>query len=90
MKLLQPEMQKLRERFDDDKARLNQEMMALYKREKVNPAVGLPADRDPDPGVLLALQGALRHHRDAARAVLRLDPRSLGARPDHRRSTCSG
>ncbi|MEE2761023.1 MAG: membrane protein insertase YidC [Pseudomonadota bacterium] len=40
MKELQPEMMKLRERFNDDKARLNQEMMALYKREKANPASG--------------------------------------------------
>ena len=40
MKLLTPEMTKLRERFKDDKARLNQEMMGLYKREKVNPAAG--------------------------------------------------
>jgi YidC/Oxa1 family membrane protein insertase len=40
MKLLTPEMAKLRERFKDDKARLNQEMMGLYKREKVNPAAG--------------------------------------------------
>jgi YidC/Oxa1 family membrane protein insertase len=40
MRKLQPEMQKLRERFADDKMRLNQEMMALYKREKVNPASG--------------------------------------------------
>jgi YidC/Oxa1 family membrane protein insertase len=40
MKKLQPQMQQLRERFDDDKARLNQEMMALYKREKVNPMAG--------------------------------------------------
>ncbi|MBK8176170.1 MAG: membrane protein insertase YidC [Rhodospirillales bacterium] len=40
MRKLQPEMTKLRERFGDDKARLNQEMMALYKREKVNPASG--------------------------------------------------
>ncbi len=40
MRKLQPEMLKLRERFSDDKARLNQEMMALYKREKVNPASG--------------------------------------------------
>ena len=44
----------------------------------------LSADRHPDPGVLLALQGAVRHHRDAARAVLRLDPRPVGARPDQR------
>ncbi|MGH6933990.1 MAG: membrane protein insertase YidC [Dongiaceae bacterium] len=40
MKLLAPEMTKLRERFAEDKQRLNQEMMALYKREKVNPAAG--------------------------------------------------
>ena len=40
MKKLQPEMMRLRERFGDDKARMNQELMALYKREKVNPAAG--------------------------------------------------
>jgi YidC/Oxa1 family membrane protein insertase len=40
MKKLQPEMLKLRERYKDDKAKLNTEMMALYKRMKVNPASG--------------------------------------------------
>ena len=40
MRKLQPEVMRLRERFADDRARLNQEMMALYKREKVNPASG--------------------------------------------------
>ena len=40
LKILQPEMMKLRERFGEDKVRLNQEMMALYKREKANPAAG--------------------------------------------------
>jgi YidC/Oxa1 family membrane protein insertase len=40
MKKLQPEMLKLRERFADDKAKLNQEMMQLYKVHKVNPAAG--------------------------------------------------
>jgi YidC/Oxa1 family membrane protein insertase len=40
MKQLQPEMQKLRERFGDDKQRLNQEMMALYKRVGANPMAG--------------------------------------------------
>jgi YidC/Oxa1 family membrane protein insertase len=40
MKKLQPEMQKLRERFGDDKAKMNQELMALYKKEKVNPMAG--------------------------------------------------
>src|SRR5258708_10807600 len=38
MKALGPELTKLRERFTDDKAKLNQDMIALYKREKVNPA----------------------------------------------------
>jgi YidC/Oxa1 family membrane protein insertase len=40
MKLLQPEMVKIRDRFKDDKAKMNQEVMQLYKREKANPAAG--------------------------------------------------
>jgi YidC/Oxa1 family membrane protein insertase len=40
LKALQPEMLKIRERYEEDRARMNQEMMALYKREKVNPAAG--------------------------------------------------
>jgi YidC/Oxa1 family membrane protein insertase len=40
MKALGPEMTKLKERFKDDKAKMQQEIMALYKREKVNPAAG--------------------------------------------------
>ncbi|HYM33703.1 MAG TPA: membrane protein insertase YidC [Candidatus Cybelea sp.] len=40
MKKLQPEMMKLRERYAEDKQKLNTEMMALYKQHKVNPAAG--------------------------------------------------
>src|SRR5271170_207496 len=40
MKLLQPEIQKLRERFPDDKPRQQQEMTALYKRVGANPLAG--------------------------------------------------
>ncbi|HSR71525.1 MAG TPA: membrane protein insertase YidC [Kiloniellales bacterium] len=40
MRKLQPEMTRLRERFGDDKQRLNQEMMALYKKEGANPMSG--------------------------------------------------
>jgi YidC/Oxa1 family membrane protein insertase len=40
MKLLQPEMVRLKELHKDDKTKLQQEMMALYKREKVNPVSG--------------------------------------------------
>ena len=38
MKKLQPKMLELKEKFGDDKQRMNQEVMAMYKREKVNPA----------------------------------------------------
>ena len=40
MKKIQPQMKKLQERFKDDKTRLNQEMMDLYKKEGANPAAG--------------------------------------------------
>ena len=40
MKELQPEMEKLKERAGDDRSKMQQEIMALYKREKVNPASG--------------------------------------------------
>jgi len=40
MKKLGPEMQKIKERFADDKMRQQQAMMELYKKEKVNPASG--------------------------------------------------
>jgi len=40
MKELQPEMQKLKERAGDDRQKLQQEMMALYRDKKVNPAAG--------------------------------------------------
>jgi len=40
MKILQPEMLRLKELHKDDKTKLQQEMMALYKREKVNPVSG--------------------------------------------------
>lgn len=40
MQKLQPEMKKLREKFGDDKQRLNQEMMKFYKEHKVNPLGG--------------------------------------------------
>ena len=40
LKKLQPEMMKIRERFGDDRERMNKEMMELYKREKANPTAG--------------------------------------------------
>ncbi len=40
MQKLQPHMNELREKYKNDKARLNQEVMQLYKRHKVNPMGG--------------------------------------------------
>ncbi len=40
MRTVQPQMKKLMERHKDDKTRLNQEMIELYKKEKINPAAG--------------------------------------------------
>ncbi len=40
MKALQPEMLRLKELHKDDKMKLQQSMMALYKKEKVNPMSG--------------------------------------------------
>lgn len=40
MRVVQPKMKALQERWKDDKPRLQQEMMKLYKDEKVNPLAG--------------------------------------------------
>lgn len=40
MKKMQPKMEALKERYADDKAKLSQAMMALYKTEKINPFGG--------------------------------------------------
>jgi len=40
MKVLQPEMTRLKELHKEDKMKLQQAMMALYKKEKVNPLSG--------------------------------------------------
>jgi len=40
MRMLQPKLQEMRERFGEDRQRMSQEMMKLYKDEKVNPLGG--------------------------------------------------
>ncbi len=40
MKVLGPKLQRLKEQYGDDKAKMNQAMMELYKTEKVNPLGG--------------------------------------------------
>ena len=89
MKKLQPEMEKIKERYPDDRMKQQQEMMALYKREKVSPLSGCLPVLMQIP-VFFALYKVIYVTIEIApRAVLRLDPRSLGARSDHACSTCS-
>lgn len=40
MRKIQPRLKELQERFKDDRQRFNTEMMAMYKKEKVNPLGG--------------------------------------------------
>ena len=40
MRMLQPKLTEMRERIGDDRQRMSQEMMELYKKEKVNPLGG--------------------------------------------------
>ncbi len=60
MRMLQPKIQAMRERLGDDKQRISQEMMALYKAEKVNPLGGcfpLLIQMPIFPGVVLHADG---------------------------------
>ena len=83
MKAVQPQLAALKERYPDDKAEAAAGDDGDLPQGEDQPDRRLSSGRAADPGVLLALQGAVRHHRNAARAVLRLDQGSLGARPDH-------
>ena len=58
MQKLQPQLQVLQEKYADDKDRLNQETMALYKDNKVK----LPAVDNPAPDIHIALRRTLRPH----------------------------
>lgn len=40
MKIMQPQMEKIKQKYANDKMRMNQELMELYKREKINPMSG--------------------------------------------------
>ena len=40
MQKIQPQVDELRKKFEDDQAKIQQETMALYQREKINPLMG--------------------------------------------------
>ena len=60
MQKVQPEMNRLKEAFKNDKARLQQEIMLLYKRRKINPMSGCLPMLIQIP-VFIALYNALQN-----------------------------
>jgi YidC/Oxa1 family membrane protein insertase len=60
MQKVQPEMNRLKEQFKNDKARLQQEIMLLYKRRKINPMSGCLPMVIQIP-VFIALYNALQY-----------------------------
>jgi YidC/Oxa1 family membrane protein insertase len=61
LKKLQPKMEEIKAKHGKDPAKQQQEIMAMYQKEKINPGHGLPAHPDPDPRLVRALQGAVGH-----------------------------
>jgi YidC/Oxa1 family membrane protein insertase len=60
MQRVQPEMNRLKEQYKNDKARLQQEIMLLYKRRKINPMSGCLPMLIQIP-VFIALYNALQN-----------------------------
>ena len=81
MRMLQPKMQEMRERFGDDRQRMSQEMMKLYKEEKVNPLGGcLPLILQMP--IFIALYWTFMEAVELSScAILWLDSRFIGTRP---------
>jgi YidC/Oxa1 family membrane protein insertase len=78
MQRLQPQMAKLREKFKDDRERLNKEMMELYRRHRVNPLGGCLPMLLQFP-VFIGLYQALNQSIELRHAKLGLWVRDLSA-----------
>jgi YidC/Oxa1 family membrane protein insertase len=81
MKKVQPKLKEIQDRYKDDKPELQKGMMELYKKEKINPVAGCWPVLIQIPVFFALYKVSLRHHRNASRAVLRLDPGPFGADP---------
>jgi YidC/Oxa1 family membrane protein insertase len=79
MQKVQPEMARLKETYKNDKARLQQEMMLLYKRRKINPMSGCLPMLIQIP-VFIALYNALQNGIEMRHAPLFLWIRDLAAK----------
>ena len=80
MKVLAPKMEKLKELYGDDRQKLNQAMMELYRTEKINPLGGCLPIVVQIP-VFIALYWVLLASIELRHApVARLDPGPVRAR----------
>ena len=68
MQALNPQIQEIREKYKDNSAKMNQEMSALYKKEKVNPMGGCLPMLLQFP-IFIALYGLLNKHFELRGAV---------------------
>ena len=75
MRKVSPRLKTLKERYGDDRQRMNQEMMKLYKEEKINPMGWLSADPGADSGLHRALLG-----RCSKASICARRPSSCGSR----------
>jgi YidC/Oxa1 family membrane protein insertase len=79
MQKVQPEMNRLKEQYKNDKARLQQEIMLLYKRRKINPLSGCLPMLIQIP-VFIALYNALQNSIEMRHAPFFLWIRDLSAK----------
>ncbi len=79
MQKVQPELNRLRQQFKDDKAKLQQEIMLLYKRRKINPMSGCLPMLIQIP-VFIALYNALQNSIEMRHAPFILWIRDLSAK----------
>jgi YidC/Oxa1 family membrane protein insertase len=79
MQKVQPEMNRLKEQYKNDKARLQQEIMLLYKRRKINPMSGCLPMVIQIP-VFIALYNALQYTIEMRHAPFFLWIRDLAAK----------
>ena len=74
MKKLQPEMQLLKETYPDDRQKMQQELMALYKKEGANPVAGCLPIIVQIPIFFSLYKVLFCNNRDVSCAILWMDP----------------
>ncbi len=74
MKKVQPKMEAIKKAHADDPQKQQQAIMEMYRQEKVNPLAGCLPILLTIPVFFSLYKVLYVHHRDAAGAVLRLDP----------------